>query len=205
MIMKKELSLLLLLLLPLGAMAQVKETLPQTMPEAYSFYASDPDAVVRGMRYKELKSLYNEDDFDSLIDPRYRTGLAWLNLLLPGVGQYVMGEPGRGTFFLLTGLAGYFAYGIGAVSSSSGAYYDSQDLYTNGQVLFWSGLLITLGAEIASIIDGYHVAHVKSLYTEDLYHKRMTGMSLSMAPLVQAVPSPTGIRPVAGMGLTLQF
>ena len=53
--MKKELSLLLLLLLPLGAMAQVKETLPRTMPEAYSFYASDPDAVVRGMRYKKLK------------------------------------------------------------------------------------------------------------------------------------------------------
>ena len=121
--MKKELSLLLLLLLPLGAMAQVKETLPRTMPEAYSFYASDPDAVVRGMRYKKLKSLYNEDDFDSLIDPRYRTGLAWLNLLLPGVGQYVMCRAVKGTFFLLTGLTGYFAYGIGAVSSSSGAYY----------------------------------------------------------------------------------
>ena len=226
--MIKKLSLILLLLLPLGVAAQEKDTLELTVPPAsqlselpqapqvspvpfvrevppYRFYASNPEAVVRGMRYEQLKSLYNEDDYNSLIDPRYRTGLAWLNLLLPGVGQYVMGEPGRGTYFLLTGLGGGAMYSIGAVMSSSWNYYGYRDTFTMGQILFWSGFIVSLGCEIASIIDGYHVAHVKSLYTEDLSHKRAMGMSLSMVPLVQVVPSPSGTRPVPGLGLSLQF
>ena len=85
-----------------------------SVPEVF---AKNPDQVVPGLKYSQLKNLYNPKDAAYLADPEYGTGRAWLNLLVPGLAQYTMGEGGLGTRYLLFGLLGEGLVSLAAYDS----------------------------------------------------------------------------------------
>lgn len=157
-------------------------------------------------RYITLKSYYNKNDYYSLENPRFGLALPWLNVLIPGVAQYTMSEPGLGTRYLLLGV------GCGIISSVGGSIARKAILnkenptagYNTGMALVYAGTLGSLTVGILSIINAYDVLKVKSLYIEDVKNYRK-GYSFSLQPTVDLAVTPNGYVPAPGMGMRIAF
>lgn len=183
-----------------------------SVPEVF---AKNPDQVVPGLKYKDLKNLYNPKDAVYLADPEYGTGRAWLNLLIPGLAQYTMGEGGLGTRYLLLGLLGEGMVSLAAYDS----YLDDIDEHyepifsfvtEDGKgvdlwgpvILAGSALMIT--NYICSISNAKKVARVKSLYDYDL-RKLGRQVSFETMPFVAPVRVGDKVQPAAGITFAMQF
>jgi hypothetical protein len=60
--------------------------------------------IVAGMKYKELKNIYNYKEWNSDRGDRYNPGvMSVCSFLIPGLGQMISGEIGRGFAWLDTG------------------------------------------------------------------------------------------------------
>lgn len=181
---------------------------------AQNLFTSDASILNRSdLRYKDLKAYYDKTDYSQLSSPQYSLGLPWLNLLLPGIGQYCMKEPGLGTTFLLLGLAtsavtttGYVIGSAGLASGLGGAVSEEQAMGLNqtGIVLIVAGGIGAVAVTVSSIINAYSVAKVKSLYAEDLKNSGK-GYSFSVAPTMQLAMTPNGYVPAPGVSLNVKF
>ena len=167
-----------------------------------TYYTSDPSILEKGnLRYKKIKAYYNKEDYNTLADPRYGLGLPWLNLLLPGLGQYCMNEPGLGTTYLLLWVgSGALTY-TGYILAYSGLYYDTQEL---GLATMLAGSAATLVVGISSIVNAYKVAKVKSLYVDD-YNNYRREYSFNLQPSLNFAVTPNGLRPAPGATLRVTF
>ena len=179
-----------------------------------SYFTSDPSILNQSnLRYKALKSYYNKNDYKSLTSPKYGLGLPWLNLILPGLGQYCMSEPGLGTTYLLLSLGsgvvvstGYVLTNATMLAALSGDLTEDQTakLFSTGSALMVVGSICSLAVTITSIVNAYSVAKVKSLYMDDLNHFTK-GYSFSVAPTVSLAMTPNGYVPAPGLGLSVKF
>jgi hypothetical protein len=165
-------------------------------------FISDPSQLEPGLKYRHLKDLYERSDFKKLDDNKYSPGLAWINLAVPGVAQFIMGEGGLGARYLIwgavnTGLMTGGVYLSRAMNSGEDARYSWLPLIVTGAGAI--GYLITT---FTSISNASKVAKVKSLYNHDL-----NAMGLSYDFTIDATPfvAPVylGDRYVAAAGLTL--
>ena len=165
-------------------------------------FISDPSQLESGLKYRHLKDLYERSDFKKLDDNKYSPGLAWINLAVPGVAQFIMGEGGLGARYLIwgavnTGLMTGGVYLSRAMNSGEDARYSWLPLIVTGAGAI--GYLITT---FTSISNASKVAKVKSLYNHDL-----NAMGLSYDFTIDATPfvAPVfmGDRYVAAAGLTL--
>jgi hypothetical protein len=162
--------------------------------------------IVAGMKYKELKNIYNYKEWNSDRGDRYNPGvMSVCSFLIPGLGQMISGEIGRG-FAWLGGAAGCWAVvGVGAVLEAYGAMDVTNP--KNGLVVTGSILTILsthgLGAvEVCSIIDASRVAKVKNMYDQDL---RKRNYSLNLYPSVACINMSNGVQPTAGLTLAMRF
>lgn len=156
-------------------------------------------------RYNTLKSYYNKNDYYSLEDPRFGLALPWLNVLIPGVSQYIMSEPGLGTRYLLLGVGCSVVTSIGGTMARNAVINNkSQQAYNTGMILVYAGSLGSLAVGILSIINAYDVLKVKSLYIEDVKNYRQ-GYSFSLQPTVNFAVTPNGYVPAPGMGMRIAF
>lgn len=178
-----------------------------SVPEVF---AKNPDQVVPGLKYSQLKNLYNPKDATYLADPEYGTGRAWLNLLVPGLAQYTMGEGGLGTRYLLFGLLGEGLVSLAAYDS----YMDDIDpqytpiFSTNSGDYYWipvfGGAAILIADYICSISNAKKVARVKSLYDYDL-KKLGRQVSFETMPFIAPVRVGDKVQPAAGVTFAMQF
>ena len=152
-------------------------------------------------QYNTLQSYYNKNDYYTIENPRFGLGLPWINVLIPGLSQFIMSEPGLGTRYLLLGL------GCNAISSLGGTLARRAilqgDESKTGTVLLIIGGLGSLAVGI-TFINAYDVVKVKSLYIEDVKNYRK-GYSFSLQPTVNFAVTPDGYRPAPGMGLRVSF
>jgi len=175
--------------------------------------------VAPGMKYRELKHMYNPREYvKSDIDPYSKGWSGLASFFVPGLGQLICGETGRG----LAVFAGDAALGL-ATSLCAAKYksYLMKDPYGNyvedvegGYVvtddkaaLKWSTATLVLAAGnvaywIWNICDARNVARVKNMYYQDL---QMRPVEFSMYPSVSYTHTPDGLKPVTGMTLSLQF
>lgn len=177
---------------------------------APEYFAKNPDQVVPGLKYKDLKKLYNPKDAAYMADPEYGTGRAWLNLLIPGLAQYTMGEGGLGTRYLLFGLLGESMVSLAAYDS----YMDDLDPHyesifsTNSGDYYWipvfGGAAIMITNYICSITNAKKVAKVKSLYDYDL-KKLGRQVSFETVPFIAPVRVGDKVQPAAGITFAIQF
>ena len=165
-------------------------------------FISDPSQLEDGLKYRHLKDLYDRGDYRKLDEAKYSPGLAWINLAVPGVAQFIMGEGGLGARYLIwgavnTGLMTGGVYLSRAMNSGEDARYSWLPLIVTGAGAI--GYLITT---FTSISNASKVAKVKSLYNHDL-----NAMGLSYDFTIDATPfvAPVymGDRYVAAAGLTL--
>ncbi len=156
---------------------------------AYS-HRESVEGLAPGMKYKELKNLYDYKDYVSEPGDRYNLALAGItSFLIPGVGQMIDGEVGRGIGFLCGNILCNVA--ATAMLSNENAY---------------GALLVALGGvglNIASIVDGVRVAKVKNMYEQDL--RNTCNVSIDVHPTITCTQIAGTTKPVAGVTLAINF
>ena len=175
--------------------------------------------VAPGMKYRELKNMYNPREYvKSDIDPYSKGWSGLASFFVPGLGQLICGETGRGLLVFAGDAALGIATSVCANKYKSYLMKDPQGRYVvdveGGYVvtddkaaLKWSTATLVLAAGnvaywIWNICDARNVARVKNMYYQDL---QMRPVEFSMYPSVSYTHTPDGLKPVTGMTLSLQF
>ena len=171
----------------------------QVPEEKEDLFARSPSRIHEGMRYKELKSLYNRRDYAKLEDPYYGTGRSWMNLLVPGLAQYTMGESGLGTRYLLLGSVAPLVLTTSGYALAAGA---GEDI---GIILAMAGVAMSLTFGIISISNAQRVAKVKSLYYHDLGLKQSQPYSLQFSPTLIPTIQSSQVSFAPGVGMRVTF
>ena len=149
-------------------------------------------AVAPMMKYKEMANVYDFRLYQKSLYDRYSpAGSGIASFFIPGLGQMICGEWGRG-FAWLGGHVGC------TILTSLSAIAESDTL-----VLM--GLAGVLAIDICSIVDGVRVAKVKNMYMEDLRKSGYYGLDVDLYPSVNYVRTTSGVQPTAGMTLALRF
>lgn len=168
--------------------------------------------ITPGMKYKDLKDMYNPKEYvKSDVDPYSKTWAGICSFLSPGTGQIVAGEVGRGFRFMLgsalvAGVGSYAADGL-----VENVYKDANDEYQfvnkdKAMTYFW----VLMGSGVAELVmavwsasDAVKVAKVKNMYYQDLMKRY--GVSAQVYPSFSFVEGANGLQPTAGMTLSVSF
>lgn len=149
-------------------------------------------AVAPMMKYKEMAKVYDYRLYQKSLYDRYSpAGSGIASFFIPGLGQMICGEWGRG-----------FAWLGGHVGCS---ILTSLSAIAESETLALMGLAGVLAIDICSIVDGVRVAKVKNMYMEDLRRSGYYGLDVDLYPSVNYVRTTSGVQPTAGMTLALRF
>ena len=152
--------------------------------------------TVSNAQYKVNKTMYNYKLYRPQVGDPYNTGVAGLtSCLVPGLGQMIAGEGGRGAAFL-GGFAGALVlYYVG--SGMSEADMDDGGDGSTGLALMFFGSSGALAVDIWAIVDAIRVSKVNNMAFQD---KNKT--SLKVLPLI-STSAHVGNR-MAQPGISLQ-
>ena len=175
--------------------------------------------VIPGMKYSELKDIYSPRSYvRTSADPYspFWSGVA--SFAVPGLGQLICKETGRG----IAVFAGDVAFGVaGGYCIDKFLDYCEKDANGNYKKDADGGLVVTdekaakkwgaafLGVAagnlcywVWNICDARKVAKVKNMYYQDL---QKHAFEFDMYPTFDYAMTSNGMKPVAGMTLSLQF
>lgn len=149
-------------------------------------------AVAPMMKYKEIAKVYDYRLYQKSLYDRYSpAGSGVASFFIPGLGQMICGEWGRGFAYLGGHVGCYMLTGISAIAESD--------------TLVLMGIAGLLAIDICAIVDGVRVAKVKNMYMEDLRKSGYYGLDVDLYPSVNYVRTTSGVQPTAGMTLALRF
>jgi TM2 domain-containing membrane protein YozV len=159
------------------------------------FFSSAADA-----QYRLNKTMYKSKDYSHQFGDPYNPSVAGLtSFLVPGLGQMISGEPGRGMAFL-----GGFAGGaimIAAGVSQSYKYTEDSPGNEGSWVLVTGlvavGLIDMIVMDIWAVSDAIHVAKINNLASRD---KNKTGFNVKFSPYYGAFNNET-----VSIGLSLKI
>ena len=156
-----------------------------------------PEGIVPGMKYSEYAKLYDPRSYVEQKGDRYSPvwgGIA--SAIIPGLGQMVNGELGRGfTFF--GAYAGCFV--LATLGTSNVSPNNNAGGIISG--IAFAGMIAT---GVWSIVDGVRVGEIKNLYARDT--ESMSAISVRMDPFfAKAASTTSGQAAAAGLKLTVSF
>ena len=182
--------------------------------------------VASGLKYKDIKDDYNPRMYQKQVGDPYSPGWsAFASFVIPGLGQILSGEAGRGAAFFagdlaISAAANFTAYKLDklAVLDENGKEVkdaDGHTVYTDEKAadrLIVTVIGIVTGAVVYNIwacCDAKRVAKVKNMYYQDLMSNR-SSFDVNLAPYFAMAPSQgcvSGIssRPTAGLSLQVSF
>lgn len=152
--------------------------------------------IAPGMKYKELKPMYNYREFTPTLADRYSP--AWsgvASFFIPGLGQMICGEVGRGFAWLGGSIGCSIVAGVGSGLAAYGS--------VGGAVTCLVASAGVLALDICAIVDGVRVAKVKNMYEQDL--KKMYALDVDLYPSVNYIQLASGVQPTAGFTLAMRF
>lgn len=162
-------------------------TTAKTAKNAY-MYAAPSSNIYYGMKYRELKKIYDHRDYDKRRFTRYSPAWAGVgSFFIPGLGQMCCGEFWRG----LGQFGVNFGLGLVSLTAEDG---DLAAVFALGQFAYG----------IWSTIDAVRVAKVKNMYENDLRSLR-SSVSIDMYPSLNTIPTNSGFGVAPGMTLSLTF
>lgn len=158
--------------------------------------------------YSEKRDYYKNTPYISQYSDPYSPWVAGIaSYFLPGLGQMVSGETGRGFAFMGGVATSYLVMFVGVASIGDDYYYDGY--YHNGSsnstlapVLILAGLFSAAGISIWSIFDAVKVAKVNNLYARDL--RRQNDVSVKVSPYINAGKQTLSLSNTFSAGLSLQ-
>lgn len=160
-------------------------------------FANNPDALKPGMKYLEMKNLYQLKDYDYLSKPLYSPARAWLNLTVPGVAQFTMGEMWLGLAYLGGALVSESIFALGQ-------FHIDEGLDQEGIAFEAIGVAGYITATTLSIVNAMKVAKIKSLHASDMNNLNKN-YSFSVTPTIIPSYSLSGMEFTPGIGMTLRF
>ena len=122
---------------------------------------------------------------------------------IPGLGQMISREVGRGFAWFGGAAAAYFVTGVGGIFAGSGQYYGETQLENTGAIIGLVGMLSMLTIDICAIVDAVRVAKVKNMYEQDL--RKKYAFDVDFHPSVNYIQTADGVQPTAGLTLALKF
>ena len=153
------------------------------------------EGLVPGMKYKELKDIYSPSEYILMPGDPYSPGLSGvLSFLIPGLGQMICDEVGRGFGFLGGSVGWAIVTGVGLGYS----YYS-----TGAAVVAIISSIGLLTLDIIAIVDAVKVAKVKNMYVQDM--RSAYSFDLNLRPSIDYIPSVSGMQPTVGLTLALNF
>ena len=188
---------------------------------AFVFTATALSAqVAPRMKYKDLKDTYNPKEYvKSATDPYSPGWSGFASFVLPGLGQVISGETGRGIAFFAGDVA------IGATANIFADKFldtvqkdadgkpakdaDGKYIFTDEKgARKWAGAIVGVSATavayyIWNICDARKVAKVKNMYYQGLAGNHAVGVDFY--PSFDYAITGSGARLVPGMTLALQF
>lgn len=149
-------------------------------------------------QYKVNKLKYDPRTYTPQMGDPYNPTVAGLaSFLIPGLGQMVSKEPGRGVAFL----AGYV--GLYAIAISSIPKVDDYGNVTDGNPeVATIAILGALGVGIASIVDAVKVAKVNNLAFRD---QNGSALKLELKPYLHTFLQGAKVKPDLGLTLGIKF
>ena len=146
-------------------------------------------------QYRINKTTYDYHDYRHQAGDRYSPTVAGVtSFFLPGLGQMLSGEGGRGLCFL----GGYLGFGtvycVGIVRAFDGGGGAAGLLYTG-----MAGLIVV---DIWSIVDAIRVAKVNNLAFRD---KNRTSLNLKIRPYINRTDYLMTSKLTTGISLTFTF
>lgn len=148
--------------------------------------------VKRGMRFKDYKDLYDYHNYVSQSSDPYSPGWSGVaSLFIPGLGQCICGEWGRGL--------GYFGATVGLSFAGSILSTETGSLWP----VLVSGACVTIN-DIISIVDAVHVAKIKNMYDQDM-RGLQTNIRFGISPHLSYTNISGSSTPVVGMSFSLNF
>ena len=158
-------------------------------------------SVLANGQYKINKTKYNYRTYSYQVGDPYNTGVAGLcSLLIPGLGQMLSGETGRGLAFLGTDLGFSVVYVVGILKASNDINNYGEP--TSGTGLIAAGGIGMLVVDIWSIVDAVRVAKVNNLAFRD---KNKTSCSFKIQPYVSVINNYSTTRSASGISFKVIF
>lgn len=178
----------------------------------------EPIPIIMFNNYNEKSDFYKNVPYRKEMGDPYEPAIAGLaSYFIPGLGQMICGESGRGLAFLGGTAATYFVTMIGFSGLTSEVSYDyySENSYSynnnhnNNGSLFTAmavgGAISTVGLYIWSIVDAIHVAKVNNLYARDL--RKQSQVKIQLSPFIDTSKTALSLnnKPALGLSLKLNF
>ena len=170
-------------------------------PQENTYNPQQP-IVFEGMEYRDYKNHYNHRYYYRQFGDPYNPTLAGIaSFLIPGLGQGLCDEWGRGLAIFGGNVLGSLAY-IGTVAGTMQGTYDV--LYPNPSVLLIGASLLA-AYDIWNIVDAVHVAKIKNMYHQDLQGRRQANINMSLTPCFTYINTPETTAPALGLSLNIGF
>jgi hypothetical protein len=137
-------------------------------------------------------------------DPYNPSSAASASLFVPGLGQMISGESGRGICFLL-GCTGclVFSFAGGSIAlNATEMDRDFEEKTRKGMAFLFSGLTATAGIWIWSIADASRVAKVNNMALRD--KKKVSG-NISIQPYLNFQSYSTNKKTLPGLSVNIIF
>lgn len=160
--------------------------------------------LTEGMKYRQLKHMYNYKEYSETMYDRYSpAGAGIASFFIPGLGQMISREVGRGFAWFGGAAAAYIITGVGGACVSSGQYYGESQLENTGAIIGLVGMVSMITVDICAIVDAVRVAKVKNMYEQDL--RKKYAIDVDFHPSVNYIQTADGVHPTAGLTLALKF
>ena len=181
-------------------------------PQAAPMHQDVRGDIPLGLRYKDYKLIYNPKDYVRQPTDRHNpTVSGFCSFLIPGLGQMICGEVGRGFGYLggavACGAAVGTGYGLlfaGIVKATTSEGSSGKGALTGGTLLIIGGAAGLLAVDICAIVDGARVAKIKNMYERDV-RRQISTLDMRLQPYVSTFSTATSKTPVAGFSLAVNF
>lgn len=160
---------------------------------------------VKSQSYKFNKNVYNYQLYMPQFGDPYSPALSGVaSLFIPGLGQMVSGEVGRGFGFLGGSIGCGILASVGSsIFIASNSYYYSDTPSTSGLGLMLLGLGGMVVVDIWAIVDAVRVAKVNNMYIQDM--RNSSRINFQIAPYIDSFAlNNEVVRPI-GLSLRMNF
>jgi len=158
------------------------------------------------MAYDDYKDLYNPRDYmRSPFDPYSPAGSGIASFFIPGLGQMINGQAGKGALILFGDVA-LSVGGFVAAATMQEKGPDGKAVTTPGgtavALCCWAAMA---ALDIWGICDAVKVAKIKNLYARDCQVLMSSTTDVKLLPTMVFVPNGQSLKPAAGLTLAMRF
>ena len=176
---------------------------------AYAQDSSDKEFNLQpGLKYRALNDYYDPSDYQKTPFDDHSPALSGVaSFFIPGLGQMINGEVGRGLAWMGAAAGTYFVTSAATIYCLLGAMCGSSELFWASAAFATIGLGALITIDVIQIIDAVNIAKVKNMYEMDLIKSQLSdaALDINLYPSISRIPTATGTRSTAELTLAFNF